>query len=118
MERGEDRQPDDIEDPVMDPEGGTAHLAEVIAVNTLKEIIADAKVVVVEEEGDFHIPAETMDRLLVRCEKVMLNYGEDEAKKVMMDELRQYLNLKREFKEREDERKVRDRMPDDYQARE
>ena len=113
-----DGDPDGIEEPLMDPEGGTAHHADVIAVNTLKEIIASAKNVVVEEEGPFRITSETMDRLLVRCEKVMLNYGEEEARKVMEDELRQYLKLKREFKEKEDERKVRERMPDDYQVRE
>jgi hypothetical protein len=103
----------DEDDPSgrMDTEGGGAHLADVLANNAIKEIIQQAKEIVSVEEGSFRIPGYIMDRLVVRCEKVFLNYGEAEAQKCMVQEIRAHLAEMRDFKARENERKVKERLP-------
>jgi len=114
---GKDRQDRDNRGngspPLLDPEGGNAHHAEVLAVNTLKQIIAEAKTLVIEEVGWFTVPAEVMDRLIIKCEKVLLNYGEEEALEVMKAELKDFLKRLTDYKERDDERKVKASLPDD-----
>jgi hypothetical protein len=95
----------------MDTEGGGAHLADVLANNALKEIIQQAKETVSLEEGPFRIPSYVMDRLVIRCEKVLLNYGEEEAQKCMVEEIRAHLAQMKEFKAHENERKVKERLP-------
>ncbi len=103
----------------MDTEGGGAHLADVLANNALKEIIQEAKKTVSVEEGPFRIPSYIMDKLVIKCEKVLLNYGEAEAQKCMVEEIRAYLAQMKDFKARENERKVKERLPsssDDQEA--
>jgi len=95
----------------MDTEGGGSHLVHVIAQNTLKEIIFQAKKKVTAEEGAFRIPAYVMDQLLIKCEMVLLNYGEEEALKCMVEEIKAHMARMREFKARDNERKVRERLP-------
>ena len=95
----------------MDTEGGGSHLAEVLANNALREIIQQAKEKVSVEEGSFRIPGYVMDRLLLKCEKVLLNYGEQEALRCMVEEIRSHLAQMRDFKARENERKVKERLP-------
>ena len=95
----------------MDTEGGGAHLADVLANNALKEIIQEAKNTVTVDEGPFRIPSYVMDKLVVKCEKVLLNYGEVEAQKCMVEEIRAHLAQMSEFKARENERKVKERLP-------
>jgi len=114
MEDWQDRE-NRGDDPssLLDPEGGSAHHAEVIAVNTLKQIIVEAKRQVFEEVGRFIVPTEVMDRLILKCEKVLLNYGEEEALGVMKTELKGHLERQKEYKERDDERKVKASLPDD-----
>jgi hypothetical protein len=109
------KEPDDEGVPhhLIDTEGGCAHHAEVIALNTLKEIILSAKLKVEEENGPIRIPAELMDQLLIKCERALLNYGEVEAEDVVIKELRAYLVRTRTHKDKEDERKVRSRLPED-----
>ena len=101
---------DDIHDHV-DTEGSGAHLVEVIAHNALMEIISKAKDTVRAEQGNFRLPSYIMDKLLVRCEKVLLNYGEEEAHNVMVFEIKAHLDRMREFKERDNDRKIRERLP-------
>lgn len=115
MERDGKEQDDDERgpQPIIDTEGGHTHLTEVIAQNTLKEIIIQAKLSVEEDEGAFIIPSELNDRLLITCEKVLLNYGETEAEQAMREEILKFLNRKKEFKDRDDERKVKERLPSD-----
>ena len=95
----------------MDTEGGGAHLADVLANNALKEIIQEAKKTVSVEEGPFRIPSYIMDKLVIKCEKVLLNYGEAEAQKCMVEEIRAHLAQMKDFKARENERKVQERLP-------
>jgi|GEM_PF-6071987 len=95
----------------MDTEGGGSHLAEVLANNALREIIQQAKKTVSVEEGSFRIPGYVMDKLIIRCEKVLLNYGEVEAQKCMVEEIRAHLAQMKEFKARDNERKVKERLP-------
>jgi len=95
----------------LDTEGSGAHLVEVIAHNALKEIILKAKETVQTELGSFKLPSYVMDELLVRCEKVLLNYGEEEALSVMVFEIKAHLDRMRKFKERDNDRKVRERLP-------
>lgn len=101
----------------IDTEGGGAHLVDIIAFNTLKGIIKEARETVEVEEGKgkgkVTIPQEFQDGLILRCEKVLLNYGESEAQRVVLKEIRAYLKDVRAFKERDDERKVRERLPHD-----
>lgn len=107
--RGEDQE--EAPEQKLDTEGGGAHLVHVIAHNALKEIIIQAKEKVSVEEGTFKIPSYVMDELLIKCEKALLNYGEEEALKCMVDEIMAYLKRIREFKARDNERKVRERLP-------
>lgn len=95
----------------MDTEGGGSHLAEVLANNALREIIQQAKDTVSVDEGPFRIPGYVMDKLILKCEKVLLNYGEDEAHRCMVEEIRAHLAQMRDFKARENERKVKERLP-------
>jgi len=95
----------------MDTEGGGAHLADVLANNALKEIIQEAKKTVSVDEGPFRIPSYVMDKLVIKCEKVLLNYGEEEAQTCMVEEIRAHLAQMSEFKARENERKVKERLP-------
>jgi len=119
----EGHRPEDVDeiDPSgrMDTEGGGAHLADVLANNAIKAIIQQAKEIVSVQEGTFRIPGYIMDKLVVRCEKVFLNYGEEEAQKCMVQEIRAHLAEMKDFKARENERKVRERLPsskDDLKA--
>jgi len=95
----------------MDTEGGGSHLAEVLANNALREIIQLAKDTVSVDEGPFRIPGYVMDKLILKCEKVLLNYGEQEAQRCMVEEIRAHLAQQRDFKARENERKVKERLP-------
>jgi hypothetical protein len=115
--RGTER-PDEDEDAEkgMDTEGGGSHLVHIIAQNTLREIIRQAKAKVSVDEGSFRIPSYIMDKLLVRCERVFLNYGEAEALDCMVKEIRAHLVEVREFKARNNERKVRERLPSNAQS--
>lgn len=116
MEKGDgyDREePTGHVGPVLDTEGGYTHLTEVIALNTLKEIISRAKVTVEEEKGPFILPSEVQDKLLMKCERSLLNYGEEEAERAMKTELIRFLDIRDAFKERDDERKVRRSLPSD-----
>jgi hypothetical protein len=111
----EGHRPEDLDDidpsGRMDTEGGGAHLADVYANNAIKEIIQQAKETVSVENGSFRIPGYVMDKLVVKCEKVFLNYGEAEALKCMVQEIRAHLSQMKDFKARENERKVKERLP-------
>jgi len=102
---------DDGPEKLLDTEGGGSHLVHVIAQNALKEIIYQAKAKVTAEEGKFKIPAYVMDQLIVKCEMILLNYGEEEALNCMVEEIKAHLSRMREFKARDNERKVRERLP-------
>jgi hypothetical protein len=116
--RGAERLDDkeDVAKGSFDTEGGGSHLVHVIAHNTLMEIIHQAKAKVSVDEGSFRIPSYIMDKLLVRCERVLLNYGEAEALDCMVKEIRAHLVEVREYKARDNERKVRERLPSNAHA--
>lgn len=94
----------------MDTEGGQRHLTEVIAYTTLCGIIKEAiKGIDAERQARacggrkfvrVKITIGDLDELVVKCEKVMVSYGEEAARKAMTEAVLECLERHRRLKQR------------------
>ena len=93
----------------MDTEGGQRHLTEIIAYTALRDIIKDAiKGIDAERQAmasgrtvvRVKITLGDFDELVVRCEKVMVSYGEEAARKAMTEAVLECLERHKRLKQR------------------
>jgi hypothetical protein len=86
--------------------GGAVHLVEVYANNAVREIIQNARITISSERGRFILPPTFMDRLMMECEKWVLDDGAAEAERAVCDRINRFLDERAKFKDRDNERKV------------
>jgi hypothetical protein len=93
----------------MDTEGGQRHLTEVIAYTTLCGIIKEAiKGIDAERQARAQgrkfvrvkITIGDLDELVVKCEKVIVSYGEEAARKAMTEAVLECLERHKRLKQR------------------
>jgi hypothetical protein len=92
-------------------DGGVDHLMDIYAHNTVKEIIKKARDVLESGGGPVVLPRHFLDRLIVDCEKWILDEGDVRAEALCRESIAAFLSEMERFKREDDERKVRSRMP-------
>jgi hypothetical protein len=103
------------DDICLDTEGGQRHLTEIIAYTTLCSIIRDAIRNIEKERREkvlgkrmdpVRISSNDFDELVVKCEKVMVSYGEGQARKAMKAAVLECLERRKRIKQMMRERKA------------
>jgi hypothetical protein len=91
-----------------DVSGGRAvHLVDVYAHNAVHEIIQNARITISSERGRFTLPSMFMDRLMMDCEKWVLDNGAAEAERAACDRINRFLDERKRSNDQDNERKVR-----------
>jgi hypothetical protein len=87
--------------------GGAVHLVDVYAHNAVREIIQNARITILNERGQFNLPSEFMDRLIVDCGGWAIDRGAQEAELRARKCINDYLDSRDHRKNEDNERKAK-----------